>query len=199
MGSISGEVIEAYSSEVKRIGEELLMSLSVLLGMEKDALLGLHQEMLQTLRVNYYPPCPRSDKVLGMTPHSDPTTITILMQEDNIPELQVRQGREWVPVNPIRNALVVNVGDVIEIWSNGMYKSVEHRAVTSQSKARLSYVTGLSPHDDVEVEPFDHILVEAAAGSLQAYKKVRYGDYRRQPFEKKIEGKQFIQMAKIES
>ncbi|XP_021825540.1 codeine O-demethylase-like [Prunus avium] len=136
------------------------------------------------------------DKVLGMTPHKDPTTITILMQEDNIPGLQVRQGREWVPVNPIPNTLVVNVGDT---WSTGMYKSVEHRAVTSHSKARLSYVTGLSPHEDVEVEPFDHILVEATAGSLQAYKKVRYGDYRRQPLEKKIEGKQFIQMAKIES
>lgn len=85
------------------------------MGMENDALLGLHKELVQALRMNYYPPCCMPDKVLGISPHSDTNTITILMQEDKVTGLQIRKGGEWVQVKPIPNALVVNVGDVLEV------------------------------------------------------------------------------------
>ena len=104
-----------YSSEVKKVGEELLRCLSIIMGMEKDTLLGLHKELLQALRVNYYPQCCMPYKVLGLSPHSDKNSITILMQEDNATGLQIRKAGEWVPVKPIPNALVVNVGDAIEV------------------------------------------------------------------------------------
>ncbi|XP_062002803.1 oxoglutarate-dependent flavonoid 7-O-demethylase 1-like [Rosa rugosa] len=188
------EVLDTYSSEVKRVGEELLMSLSILMGMEKDSLIGLHNQFLQGVRVNYYPPCSMPHKVLGLSPHSDTSTITILMQEDDVTGLQIQKGGEWVSVEPIPNALVVNVGDVLEIWTNGKYKSIEHRAVTTKNKARLSYATFLSPHDDVEVEPI-YDIVE----SHMMYKKVRYGDYLRQSMKMKHAGKAHTQMAKIES
>lgn len=55
------------------------------------------------------------DKVVGASPHSDTTTITILMQEDNVTGLHIRKEGQWVPVKPIPNALVVNVGDMIEV------------------------------------------------------------------------------------
>ncbi|KAL6277953.1 hypothetical protein ACE6H2_021554 [Prunus campanulata] len=190
------DAIEAYSSGVKRVGDELLRSLSLTLGMEKDALLKLHQEVVQVLRVNYYPTCHMPDKVLGLSPHSDTGTITILMQEDNVTGLQIRKGGEWVPVNPIPNALVVNVGDVIEILSNGKYKSIEHRAVTTETKARISYASFLLPHLDVEVEPFDHIV--EALGSRR-YKKVKYGDYLWSSLKGKLKGKAHIETAKIGS
>ncbi|XP_021825498.1 protein SRG1-like [Prunus avium] len=191
------EVIEVYSSEVKKVGEELLRSLSIIMGMERDTLLGLHKELLQALRVNYYPQCCMPDKVLGLSPHSDKSSITILMQEDNAAGLQIRQAGEWVPVKPIPNALVVNVGDAIEIWSNGKYKSIEHKVVTTESKARLSYASFLLPNDDVKVEPFDYMV--ESTGSVRMYKKVRFGDYLRQAFKKKIDGKAHIQTVKIES
>ncbi|AES78791.2 putative (S)-norcoclaurine synthase [Medicago truncatula] len=128
------EIIEAYSSEVKRVGYELLSSLSVIMGLEKHALVELHKEVLQGLRVNYYPPCSMPEKVLGLRPHCDSTTITLLLQDDDVPGLEIRHKGNWVPVTPIADALVVNVGDAIEIWSNGKYKSVEHRA--SQIRTR---------------------------------------------------------------
>lgn len=83
--------------------------------MEKHTLLEIHKEQLQALRVNYYPPCRLSDKVFGLSPHSDTSTITILMQDDNVTGLQIRHREGWVPVKPIPNALVVNVGGVIEV------------------------------------------------------------------------------------
>ncbi|KAL6146022.1 hypothetical protein ACLB2K_056705 [Fragaria x ananassa] len=188
------EVLESYSGEVKRVGEELLRSLSKLMGMEKDTLIGLHNQLLQALRVNYYPPCSTPHKVVGLSPHSDTSTITILMQEDGVTGLQIRKGGEWVSVEPIPDALVVNVGDVLEIWTNGKYKSIEHRAVTTKNKERLSYESFLFPHFDVEIKPVYDIAV-----SDLTYKKVRYGDYLRQSMKMKHEVKAHTEMAKIRS
>ncbi|XP_004305192.1 PREDICTED: protein SRG1-like [Fragaria vesca subsp. vesca] len=168
------EVLESYSGEVKRVGEELLRSLSKLMGMEKDTLIGLHNQLLQALRVNYYPPCSTPHKVVGLSPHSDTSTITILMQEDGVTGLQIRKGGEWVSVEPIPDALVVNVGDVLE--------------------ERLSYASFLFPHFDVEIKPVYDIAV-----SDLTYKKVRYGDYLRQSMKMKHEGKAHTEMAKIRS
>ena len=94
---------------------ELLQSFSLIMGMDKDALLGLHKQLVQAYRVNYYPACAKPDQVLGISPHSDASTISILMQEDDVCGLQIQHNKEWVPVNPIPNALIVNVGDVIEV------------------------------------------------------------------------------------
>lgn len=57
--------------------------------MDKDALIRLQKEVVQALRVNYYPSCSRPDQVLGVSPHSDTSTITILMQDDDLYGLQI--------------------------------------------------------------------------------------------------------------
>ncbi|KEH22931.1 putative codeine 3-O-demethylase [Medicago truncatula] len=190
------EIVDTYSSEVKRVGDELLSSLSVIMGLEKHVLAGLHKEVLQGLRVNYYPPCDTPEQVLGLSPHSDSSTITLLMQDDDVPGLEIRHKGNWVPVTPISDALVVNVGDVIEIWSNGRYKSVEHRAMTNKNKRRTSHATFVFPRDDVEVEPFDHMI---DAQNPKMYQKVLYGDYLRQSMKRKMEGKTHTDVAKIKA
>ena len=115
-------MVEAYSSEIKRGAEELLGSISLAMGMEKHTLQKMHKEMLQGLRVNYYPPCSMPDNVLGLSPHSDTSSITILMQDDNVSGLQIRHQGEWILVKPIPNALVANVGDVIEVYNSTVEK-----------------------------------------------------------------------------
>ncbi|EXC14806.1 Protein SRG1 [Morus notabilis] len=188
------EAIDAYSTELKRVALELLGSLSLVMGMDKGSLLELHKELLQGIRVNYYPPCRMADKVLGISPHSDTSTITILMQDDDVTGLEIRHQEGWVPVKPVPNALVVNVGDVMEILSNGKYKSIEHRAVTNERKTRLSYATFFIPRDEVEIGPLDHMI--ESQGSLPMNKKVKYGEYVRQSMKMKHDGKAHTQMAK---
>ncbi|KAI4354532.1 hypothetical protein L6164_003385 [Bauhinia variegata] len=188
------EIIEAYSSEVKRVGEELLSSLSMIMGMQKHALLEVHKELVQVLRVNYYPPCSSPDQVLGLSPHSDTSTISILMQDDDVSGLEIRHRGGWVPVTPISDALVVNVGDVIEMWSNGKYKSIEHKVVTNKNKGRFSHASFLFPHDDVEVEPLD-LMVDDQRREM--YRRVRYGDFLRQSMNMKINGKAHVNVVKI--
>lgn len=77
IASLNGrEAVEAYSAEVYRIAGKLLESISLLMGMDKDSLVEMHMEVMQALRVNYCPTCCRPDQVLGVSPHSDTSTIT---------------------------------------------------------------------------------------------------------------------------
>ncbi|XP_014523727.2 protein SRG1-like [Vigna radiata var. radiata] len=189
------DVIEAYTSEVRRVSKEILSSLSEIMGMQKHVFLELNEESLEAFRVNYYPPCNTPEQVLGLSPHSDTSTITLLMQDDDINGLEIRHQGGWVPVIPISDALVVNVGDVIQILTNGKYKSVEHRAVTNKNKKRISYALFVCPEDDAEVEPLDHMI---DAQNPKLYQKVRYGDYLRQSMKRKMEGKAHVDVAMLD-
>lgn len=83
--------VEAYSSEIGVVIKGQLGSICLTMGMENDRLIRLHEEMTAILRVKNYPPCSMPDQVLGLGPHSDATSVTI------------------------PNALVVNIGDVLEV------------------------------------------------------------------------------------
>ena len=80
------------------------------------------------------------------------------------------------------------------MWSNGKYKSVEHRAVTKK-KRRISYALFFCPQHDVEVEPLDHMI---DAQNPKLYQKVRFGDYLRQSVQSKLEGKTHLNVVRID-
>ncbi|KAF3795931.1 DMR6-LIKE OXYGENASE 2 protein [Nymphaea thermarum] len=95
------------------------------------------QEGSQLLVMNCYPSCPQPELTLGMPPHSDYGFLTLLLQ-DGVAGLQVQQQGRWVDVQPFKGSFVVNVGDHLEIFSNGKYKSVLHRVVVNSSVSRIS-------------------------------------------------------------
>ncbi len=69
----------------------------------------------QNTNMIYYPPCPEPSNALGVKPHSDPNTITILTQ-DEVGGLEVRENHgEWIQVKPTPYAFIVNVGDQLEV------------------------------------------------------------------------------------
>lgn len=72
-------------------------------------------ELKQGIRMNYYPICSRPDLVLGCSPHSDSTSFTLLLQDDDVTGLQIKHNEAWVPIKPIPNSLVVNIGDATEV------------------------------------------------------------------------------------
>lgn len=127
--------MEKYSSEIRRIAKELINSISLNMGLEKGTFLDLHGDLHQTMRVNYYPPCAKPDQVIGFSPHSDISTITVLSQEEDITALLLRHNDQWVPVEPIPGALVVNVGDILEVKSHELlllssfYNMIDYQAL----------------------------------------------------------------------
>ncbi|KAK6929373.1 LOW QUALITY PROTEIN: Isopenicillin N synthase-like, Fe(2+) 2OG dioxygenase domain [Dillenia turbinata] len=187
------EAVEAYSAEMQRVTEEIFANLSVLMHMDHDGLKTLHGGMWQAMRMNYYPTCSRPDLVLGVSPHSDAGSITLLLQDDEIPGLQIKHYGGWVPVKPIPNAIVVNIADVTEVWSNGKYKSIEHRAVTNQEKPRMSIATFFLPNDQIKIGPLDSMVDDS---NPKMYRRIKYLDYIRHTFERKMDGKANIEFLK---
>ncbi|CAI0381941.1 unnamed protein product [Linum tenue] len=94
----------------------LLGSMEEALEMEANEMAAKMDDGLQSVAIIYYPPCPQPELVLGFTPHSDATCITILSQVNGVGGLQVKtRDGSWVPVNILPNALVVLVGDILEV------------------------------------------------------------------------------------
>lgn len=124
------------------------------LGIKNPEQLGsLVSEQLQSVRITYYPPCNHANKVVGLSSHSDGTGLTVLLQANDVNGLQIKKEGKWFPVMAKPGAFIVNVGDMIEIMSNGRYKSIEHRVLVNSEKARLSIATFHSPSFDVTLRP----------------------------------------------
>lgn len=214
------EAIDQYSTAIRKVTEEIFAKLSLLMGMDKDGLKLLHGEMKQATRMNYYPTCSRPELVLGISPHSDASTITLLLQDDKITGLQIKHKDSWVPVKPIPDAIVVNIGDVAEVvdiciefshyyfeikivyfllafqvLSNGLYKSVEHRAVTNEKKARMSMATFVIPSEEVEIGPVESMVDDKHFPKI--YRNIKYVDYLRHTLERKMDGKAHTEYLKL--
>ncbi|KAJ6993034.1 hypothetical protein NC653_016229 [Populus alba x Populus x berolinensis] len=113
------ELVAEYGSEVVRLCGKLMKLFSMNLGLQEDSLLnafGGEENVGACLRVNYYPKCPQPDLTLGLSPHSDPGGMTLLLPDENVAGLQVRRKGSWLTVKPIPNAFIINIGDQIQVY-----------------------------------------------------------------------------------
>ncbi|TYH51750.1 hypothetical protein ES332_D10G300000v1 [Gossypium tomentosum] len=189
------EAVEEYSTEIRKVSNKIDANLSVLMGMDKNGLKRKLGEFQQGIRMNYYPTCSRPDLVLGISPHSDGSLFTLLLQDDEINGLQIKHKEVWIDAKPIPNSLVVNIGDAIEILSNGMYKSIEHRAISNEKKPRMSIATFVMPGDEVQIGPLDSMVNEKHLP--RSYRNIKYIDYIRQKFAMKMQGKAHTPIVKL--
>ena len=72
------------------------------------------------MRLNHYPPCQKPDQTLGTGPHRDPTSLTILHQ-DQVGGLQVFVDEQWHFIRPNPDALVINIGDTFMVRLSNCY------------------------------------------------------------------------------
>ncbi|XP_020252350.1 protein SRG1-like, partial [Asparagus officinalis] len=143
------ETIDKYSLTLKEVSASLLRSMSESLGLESEYLINVFEDQTQMIRFNYYPPCPEANRVIGLSSHSDATGLTFLLQANNVSGLQVKKNGKWLTVEPLQGAFIVNVGDLVEIFTNGRYKSVEHRAMVNPENARVSIAAFNAPARDI--------------------------------------------------
>lgn len=109
------DTMEDYCMEVKKLAMGILSHMAKALKMDGEEMRELFGDGVQSIRMNYYPPCPQPERAIGFTPHSDADALTILFQLNEIEGLQIRKDGRWVPVKPLPNAFVVNIGDIMEV------------------------------------------------------------------------------------
>ncbi|KAJ6851443.1 S-norcoclaurine synthase 1-like [Iris pallida] len=185
--------LDAYTSKLKEVTNCLLRLLAENLGLEPEIITNNFKNMKQTIRANYYPPCPKADKVLGISPHSDATGLTILLQISDVEGLQIRNKGVWFPVKPLPGAFIVNVGDLLEIFSNGKYKSIEHRAIVNTEKERITLATFHWPDENCILRP----LPQLVKGGTENYMASTQEDYMKGFFSKKLDGKSHLESVKL--
>lgn len=171
------KLIAEYGEELVKLSAKLLKVLSLNLGLKEEHLQEDFggEEAGACLRVNFYPKCPQPDLTLGLSPHSDPGGMTLLLPDHDVTGLQVRRDNHWLTVKPIPNAFIVNIGDQIQIMSNATYKSVEHRVIVNSEKERVSLAFFYNPRGDLFVKPAEE-LVTAEKPAL--YAPMTYNEYR---------------------
>ncbi|URE05626.1 2OG-Fe(II) oxygenase superfamily, partial [Musa troglodytarum] len=171
--SVFREVVGDYCKHARQLALRLLEAISESLGLEKDYMEKALGKQAQHMAINYYPPCPQPELTYGLPSHKDPNAITLLLQ-DGVSGLQVFRNGKWVAVDPIPNALVINIGDQIQVLSNDRYKSVLHRAVVNNSSERISIPTFYCPSPDAVIAPA-HALVDEQHPAV--YRSFTYGEY----------------------
>ncbi|CAM8942578.1 unnamed protein product [Rhodiola kirilowii] len=148
------DVLDEFAKASEQIGEVVLKALAVSLGLDEHCFLEMYGKSPKMYaRFNFYPPCPRPDLVLGVKPHADGSALTILLQDKNVEGLQVQKNGQWFRVATIPDALLINVGDQMEIMSNGYFWSPMHRVSTNESKERISVAVFCIPDAESEIEP----------------------------------------------
>ncbi|XP_059644937.1 feruloyl CoA ortho-hydroxylase F6H1-3-like [Cornus florida] len=148
------------------------------------------------INLNYYPKCPNPELTVGIGRHSDVSTLTVLLQ-DNIGGLYVRKmdgDVSWIHVPPVNGSLVINIGDALQIMSNGRYKSIEHRVIANGSNTRISIPIFVNPRPGDVIGPLPEVL---ESGEKPIYKEVLCSDYVKHFFKKPHDGKDTVEYAKI--
>lgn len=101
---------------MNNLSSQIMELLAISLGVNQNHFKEFFEDNESIMRLNYYPPCQQPDQVLGTGPHCDPTSLTILHQ-DNVDGLQVFVDNQWHLISPNPNAFVVNIGDTFMVSS----------------------------------------------------------------------------------
>ena len=181
------ETTEAFYRACEAVAVELVRSLGGALGADGDALVRGFEDHTSYLRLNHYPCCDRPAAPdtpmgvavgpavghLGISHHSDAGAVTVLLQ-DGRDGLQVERDGQWHAVSAERGAIVINIGDVVQVWSNARYRAPLHRVLASQEYARFSAPFFFNPSFHTDYAP----LVARDAQAPPRYRPINWGEFR---------------------
>nr|XP_043634954.1 probable 2-oxoglutarate/Fe(II)-dependent dioxygenase [Erigeron canadensis] len=191
------EALDTYSHDMRKTAVSIIGFIAMALGLDGKSFSEAFEGGNYDVRMNCYPPCPEPKRVIGISSHADISGITLLTDCGDIPGLQVLKDGEWVFVEPITNAIVVNIGIIMEVVSNGIYKAPYHRAAVNKQKDRFSIVNFCYPSKDFYIKPVEELI---NSDSLALYKSFTYDEYFQSFYERtnlSDDGVPFIDTLKI--
>ncbi|CAN6360503.1 unnamed protein product [Urochloa humidicola] len=174
------DVTEKYTCQMMNLSSVLLNAISNTLELDEEHLhmaFGGSHAISASMRVTYYPKCPQPDLTLGLSPHTDIGGITLLLLDDNnVAGTQVRKENEWFTLQPVPGAFIINVGDQIQIISNGKYKSAEHRVLANSDGERVNIAFFCNPGGDIPIAPASKLVSPISPAQ---YHPTTFNEYRK--------------------
>ncbi|KIK69530.1 hypothetical protein GYMLUDRAFT_33903 [Collybiopsis luxurians FD-317 M1] len=198
------EKFEAWVDKMKILGLIVMEAMAAGLGMTAEEWKELRSQVddsFWVMRAIGYPPLPNDHDGFSCGAHKDYGCLTFLHADPTRDALQVflrrsnagpdlsglpsEQGDEegvWITADPVLGCVVCNIGEMWEIWSNGLYKSTLHRVVHRGSNYRVSIPFFFEPNFDALVKPLDAALriqqkEKHGDEKTREYKPTVYGDF----------------------
>jgi isopenicillin N synthase-like dioxygenase len=180
------EVLLAHFRVCEGVGRALLRALCVGLGAAPDRLDAHFAGHSSFVRLNRYATCPDpaapdaphfpESGHLGVHHHTDAGALTVLYQ-DEVAGLQVFYADRFVVLDPVPGALTINLGDMLQVWSNDRLRSPLHRVLVSTDRVRHSAPFFLNPAYETVAAPLEELI---APGSPARYRPVSWAHFRDQ-------------------
>jgi isopenicillin N synthase-like dioxygenase len=165
------ETAEAYHAAMMELGRKLVSGIALSLGLPANYFEALQTKPITIQRLLHYPPQQGAitSKEIGIGAHTDYGFLTILFQDD-VGGLQVRnKAGEWISAPPIPGTFVVNIGDLVQTFTNDRYQSTMHRVVNTSGKERYSIPFFMDLDFDAEVKVLDCCQSENNPAKYQSY------------------------------
>ncbi len=148
------KAVADYSAYIRETGDKILQIVAHSLGADPAFFASRYDRTMLRGQLLCYPPCSDDADQFGVAPHSDFGCITLLLQETAGLEVQFPDG-EWVAAPPVDNTLVINIGDLLERWSNRILPSTLHRVRNRSAEPRYSIAMFYDPNPTATVDPLD--------------------------------------------
>ncbi|MEL5954092.1 2-oxoglutarate and iron-dependent oxygenase domain-containing protein [Streptomyces sp. CLV115] len=151
----------AYFSAASSVSNQLIEAFAATLHLPVDRIQGNYQRPLSNLQLNHYPGQPSNgNKPIGLPPHRDTGGFTLLMTDD-IAGLQVKGPEDqWIDAPVVPGSLIVNVANMLEMQTNGVFKSVVHRVVNRGSETRYSLPFFVNPGWSARIFPEPEFITD---------------------------------------
>lgn len=152
------DIWERYYAEMAALAFDMMQLFALALGLDERWFDDKVDKPISNLFANHYPPLEETPEAgqLRIGEHTDYGSLTLLYQRDAVGGLEVRLDEAWVPVAPIADSFVVNIGDLMARWTNDRWTSTLHRvqnpALTGPASRRLSLPFFCQPNYDAVIE-----------------------------------------------
>lgn len=166
------DAMQRYFNATEVLSLKLLRGFELALKQDEGTLSSLFKNPMSMLKLNHYPhqESPENVNDIGVVPHSDSGAFTILWQDDGSGlEIQKKSG-EWIGAPSIKDTFVINLGNIMQMWTNGHFSSTPHRVINREQRERYSIPVFVNPSREVKIAPL-------SAGEPAENNSVVFGEY----------------------
>jgi len=174
-GSDWKRMMLSYHNKLCQLGNRIVNLIALSAGLPENYFSSFFESPTALLRLLHYSPQVSlpEEGIFAAGAHTDYGFLTILAT-DSQPGLQIFLKDQWIDVPPCPNTFIINLGDMLQRWTNNAFKSTIHRVVNVTGENRFSIAFFYEPNGETIVEPLSTFV--SADFPIQ-YSPIKYSDY----------------------